>query len=84
MPKEKLEDFSFEKLKKRKRLIVAVLTVLTIAVILAVAALIYLIIIGDLNNITFLSPALVCIFFILFFYIGLKKVNAELNKRSEA
>lgn len=84
MPKEKLEDFSIEKLKIRKRLIVTVLSVVTIAVILDAATLVYLIIVKDLNDLAFLIPGLFCVFFVLYFYVGLKKINAELTKRSEA
>ena len=84
MPKEKLEDFSIEKLIKRKRLIVTTITIVTAAVILDVATFVYLIIIRNLNDLTFLFPGLLCIPFMLFFYAGLKKVNSELNKRNQA
>ena len=83
MPKEKLEDFSIEKLNRREKLIVIVLTLVTIAAILDVTTLVYLIIIKDLSDISFLIPGLICIFFVLYFYVGLKKINAELKKRIE-
>ena len=83
MSKEKLEDLSNEKLKKRKNLIVTVLTVVTVAVILDAAALVYLIIIGDLSDLTFLFPGLLCIFFILLFYVSFKEVNTKLNNKNK-
>ena len=83
MEKEKPEDFTVEKLNKRKRLIVIVLTFVTIAGIAVAATFIYLIIIGDLSNLTFLIPGMISIFFIPYFYVGLKKTNAELVKRNQ-
>jgi hypothetical protein len=60
-----------------------VLTVVTIAVVLDAAVLVYLFIIGDLSNISFLLSGLLCLFFALYFFKGLKNVNEELQKRED-
>jgi hypothetical protein len=83
LPKEKLEELSTERLKKRKKLVVITLTIVTSAVVLSAASLVYLIITGDLDNITFLIPGMICLFFIPLNYVGLKKISAELNKRNQ-
>lgn len=84
MPKEKLENLTVEQLKKRKRLMVSVLTIVTLAAVIDAAVFLYLIFIGDLSDLSFLIPGIVCIFFALFFFNGLKKLNTELNKRDVA
>jgi hypothetical protein len=80
MAKEKLEDLSVEQLIKKKKftfLMVGIMIgILAITLILKV----YLIVLGK-DDFLSLAPALLLIFFVIFFYTGIKRIDVELKKR---
>ncbi len=78
MAKEKLEDLSLDKLRKRKNFSVVLLCVLIGVVILSI---IILLIREKQLNATLLISASPCLFFAVYFYLGIKKINGEISRR---
>ena len=81
MAKEKLEDFSLDKLKKRKKISVVLLWVLIGVVILSIIIMLRDFIGDKQLNIALLGSASPCLFFALYFYAGIKKINGEISRR---
>ena len=81
MAKEKLEDLSLDKLRKRKKISVVLLWVLIGVVILNIATLLFIFIKGKQLNYSLLGGASSCLFFALYFYVGIKKINGEISRR---
>ena len=83
MAQEKIEEFSTERLKKRKNLVLIVLVLLIAAVVLDGAAFIYDLISGNGFSFYLFLPVIVCFFFVIIMYKGLKKIKEELTKRKD-
>lgn len=82
MAQQNIEEFSLERLLKRKRLIVAVLVILAIAFVLDCALLIVNLIAGKGFCVYLFVPAMACGVFALLMYAGLNNINRELAKRN--
>ena len=83
MAPEKIEDFSIERLNKRKKVLSVLLVILIAAVVLDSAAIIYDFVKGNGFDLSLFVPAIVCLGFSVLFYTGLKKINAELARRND-
>jgi len=81
MAKEELEDISLDKLRKRKKISVVLLWVLIGVSILSIIILLRDFIGGEQLNYSLLGGASPCLFFALYFYLGIKKINAEISRR---
>ncbi len=81
MAKEKLEDLSLDKLRKRKKISVVLLWVLIGVVILSIIIMLRDFIGDKQLDTTLLGGASVCLFFALYFYLGIKKINGEISRR---
>ncbi len=81
MAKEKLEDLSLDKLKKRKKISVVLLWVLIGVVILSIIIMLRDFIGEKQLETTLLISASPCLFFALYFYLGIKKINGEISRR---
>jgi hypothetical protein len=81
MAKEKLEDLSLDKLRKRKKISVVLLWVLIGVSILSIIILLRDFIGGEQLNYSLLGGASPCLFFAVYFYLGIKKINAEISRR---
>jgi hypothetical protein len=81
MAKEKLEDLSLDKLRKRKNFSVVLLCVLIGVVILSIIILLRDFIGEKQLNYSLLGTASPCLFFALYFYLGIKKINGEISRR---
>jgi flagellar basal body-associated protein FliL len=81
MAKEKLEDMSLDKLRKRKKISVVLLWVMIGVVILNIATLLFIFIKGKQLNYSVLGSTFPCLFFALYFYAGIKKINGEISRR---
>jgi hypothetical protein len=81
MEKEKLEDLSLDKLRKRKKISVVLLWVLIGVSILSIIILLRDFIGGEQLNYSLLGGASPCLFFALYFYLGIKKINGEISRR---
>jgi hypothetical protein len=81
MEKEKLEDLSLDKLRKRKKISVVLLWVLIGVSILSIIILLRDFIGGEQLNYSLLGGASPCLFFAVYFYLGIKKINAEISRR---
>jgi hypothetical protein len=81
MAKEKLEDLSLDKLRKRKKISVVLLWVLIGVVILSIIIMLRDFIGGTQLNYSLLGGASPCLFFALYFYLGIKKINGEISRR---
>lgn len=84
MAQEKIEEFSLERLLKRKRLVLAVIVILIIAFVLDGAMVIYDLIAGKGFSVYLFIPAMVCLGFALLMYAGLRSINRELAKRKKS
>ncbi len=82
MEKEKIEEFSLERLIKRKKLVLAVLVLLILAFILNGALVIYDLIAGNAFSVHLFVSAIVCFGFAFLMYSGLRNINKELTKRN--
>jgi len=81
MAKEKLEDISLDKLKKRKKISVVLLWVLIGVSILSIIIMLRDFIGGKQLNYSVLGSTFPCLFFALYFYAGIKKNNGEISRR---
>jgi flagellar basal body-associated protein FliL len=81
MAKEKLEDISLDKLRKRKKISVVLLWVMIGVVILNIATLLFIFSKGKQLNYGVLAGTSSCLFFALYFYVGIKKINGEISRR---
>ncbi len=81
MAKEKLEDLSIEKLRKRKKITFVMLCVMIGAVILSVIVSLVSFIVKKQLVYYVLGNIFVCLFFSMFFYQGLKSINGEIRRR---
>ena len=82
MAKLKLEDLSLDKLKKTKKISVVLLWVLIGASIVSIIILLMNFIIRGKQLETYLLiSASPCLFFALYFYAGIKKINGEISRR---
>ena len=81
MAKEKLEDLSLDTLRKRKNISVVLLCVLIGVVILSIIILLRDFIGEKQLNYSLLGGASPCLFFALYFYLGIKKINGEISRR---
>ena len=81
MAKEKLEDISLDKLRKRKKISVVLLWVLIGVSILSIIILLRDFIGGEQLNYSLLGGASPCLFFALYFYLGIKKIKGEISRR---
>jgi hypothetical protein len=81
MAKEKLGDLSLDKLRKRKKISVVLLWVLIGVSILSIIILLRDFIGGEQLNYSLLGGASPCLFFALYFYLGIKKINEEISRR---
>ena len=81
MAKEKLEDLSLDRLRKRKK-VTFVMLCLMIGVSIVGIIVLLVNFIGekqlDTNLLISTSP---CLFFALYFYLGIKKINGEISRR---
>ena len=81
MAKEKLEDLSLDKLRKRKKIGVVLLWVLIGAAFLNIIALLVDFIREKQLDTTFLISASSCLVVALLLYLGIKKANEEISRR---
>ncbi len=81
MAKEKLEDLSLDKLRKRKNISVVLLCVLIGVVILSIIILLRDFIGEKQLNYSLLGVTPPNLFFALYFYLGIKKINGEISRR---
>ena len=81
MAKEKLEDLSLDKLRRNKKISVVLLWVLIVVVILSIIIMIRDFIGGKQLNYALLGSGSPCLFFALYFYFGIKKINGEISRR---
>ena len=81
MAKEKLEDLSLDKLRKNKKISVVLLWVLIGVSIVSIIVLLMNFIRGKQLETTLLISASPCLFFALYFYLGIKKINGEISRR---
>jgi len=81
MAKEKLEDLSLDKLRKRKNIAFVLLCVLIGVAILSIIIMLRDFIGGKQLNYSLLGGASPCLFFALYFYLGIKKINGEISRR---
>jgi len=81
MAKEKLEDFSLDKLRKRKKITFVLLCLMIgVAIVSIIVSLVNFI--GEKQLDTgVLIGLFVCLFFGIFFYKGIKKINGEISRR---
>ncbi len=83
MAKENIENLSSEKLKKR-RLFASILAGICFGVfIVEIVVMIILLVKGKQENILTLLPGFVLLFFAIYMYIGVKKINKELKGRED-
>ncbi len=81
MAKEKLEDLSLDKLRKRKKISVVLLWVLIGVAILGIIIMLRDFIGDKQLNTALLISTSPCLFFALYFYLGIKKINGEISRR---
>ena len=81
MAKEKLEDLSLDKLRKRKNIAVVLLWVLIVTAILNIVILFRDFIGKKQLNYSLLGVAFLCLFFALYFFLGIKKVKGEISRK---
>ena len=81
MAKEKLEDLSLDKLRKRKKISVVLLWVLISVIILSIIIMLRDFIGDKQLNYSLLGGASPCLFFAIYFYLGIKKINGEISRR---
>ena len=81
MAKEKLEDISLDKLRKRKKISVVLLWVLIGVAILGIIIMLRDYIGEKQINFSLLGSTSPCLFFALYFYLGIKKINGEISRR---
>ena len=81
MAKEKLEDISLDKLRKRKKISVVLLWVLIGVSILSIIIMLRDFIGGKQLNYSLLGVASPNLFFALYFYLGIKKIKGEISRR---
>ena len=81
MAKEKLEDFSLDKLRKRKKITFVMLCLMIgVAIVSIIVSLMNFI--GEKQlDIGVLISLFVLLFFSIFFYRGIKKINGEISRR---
>jgi hypothetical protein len=81
MAKEKLEDISLDKLRKRKKISVVLLWVLIGVVIFSIIIMLRDFIGEKQLNYSLLGTGSPSLFFALYFYLGIKKINKEISRR---
>ena len=81
MGNKKLEKFTTEKLRSRKKIASILIVILIAAAVLDVSVLIYSLIIGKGFNISLIVPATACFVISIPMYLGKKKIEEELTKR---
>ena len=81
MENKKLEKFTTEKLRSRKRIASVLIVVIITAVVLDISMLIYDLIIGKGFNISLFVTATACFVISIPIYLGKKKIEEELKKR---
>ena len=80
MTKEKLEDLSLDKLRKRKKITFVMLCLMIGVAIVCIYSLVNFI--GEKQlDYGVLSGLFVCLFFSIFFYKGIKEINGEICRR---
>ena len=80
---KKLEDFTTDRLRKRKKITVILIWLLVIVGVLSLLALLYDLIWGNGTDMQIVAPILVCLVFALFMAQELKKINKELSERNK-
>ncbi|MBN1388989.1 MAG: hypothetical protein JW965_11120 [Bacteroidales bacterium] len=83
MVKDKLTDFTTDRLKKRKRTTSILIILLIVASILSVGALLYDVIWGNATETYLVAPAGMCILLAIIFSQGIKNINKELAERKD-
>jgi FtsH-binding integral membrane protein len=81
MAKKKLEDLSLDKLRKNKKIGVVLLWVLIGVSIVSIIVLLMNFIREKQLETYLLISASQCLFFALYFYLGIKKINGEISRR---
>ena len=81
MAKEKLEDLSLDKLKKRKKITFVMLCLMIGVAILSIIVLLVNFIGEKQLDTGVLIGLFVMLFFSIFFYLGIKKINGEISRR---
>jgi len=81
MAEQKLEDLSLDRLRKRKKISVVLLWVLIGVAILSIIIMLRDFIGGKQLNYSLLGTGTPCLFFALYFYFGIKKINGEFSRR---
>ena len=81
MAKEKLEDISLDRLRKRKKITFVLLCLMIgVAIVSIIVSLVNFI--GEKQLDTgVLIGLFVCLFFSIFFYKGIKNINGEISRR---
>ena len=81
MAKEKLEDLSMDKLRKRKKITFVMLCLMICAASVSIIVS-FVSFIVEKQLITYvLVNIFVCLFFSIFFYKGIKEINGEIRRR---
>ncbi len=81
MAKEKLEDISLDKLRKRKNIALLLLCLsIGVAILSIITMLVDFIREKQLDTALLISTS-PCLFFALHFYLGIKKINGEISRR---
>jgi hypothetical protein len=83
MVKDKLTEFTIDRLKKRKRTTSILIILLIVATFLSLGALLYDAIWGNATETYLVAPAGMCILLALLMSQGLKGINKELAKRED-
>jgi hypothetical protein len=81
MAKKKLEDLSLDKLRKNKKIGVVLLWVLIGVSIVSIIVLLRGFIGDKQLNTYLLLSASSCLFYALYFYLGIKRINGEISRR---
>ncbi len=81
MAKEKLENFTIEKLRKRKKIFSILIVILIVVAVFDVSVLIYNLIIKNGFNISLFVNATACFSVSIPLYLVKKEIDEELTKR---
>ena len=81
MAKEKLEDLSMEKLRKKRKITFVMLCVMISAGSVSIIVSLVSFIVKKQLIAYVISNIFVCLFFSMFFYQGLKSINGEIRRR---
>ena len=81
MAKEKLEDLSMDKLRKKRKITFVMLCVMISAGSVSIIVSLVSFIVKKQLIAYVISNIFVCLFFSIFFYQGLKSINGEIRRR---